>query len=307
MVEAVTIPKTAPLVQMRPHQVEPFWREDLGLIYLSWRRRAGKSHCMASKAIRRGMARPGLLSVFISASILLGAEFIRKEFEVWSDVHAKMRTLAAAQQKTVTSTTDGLDIDAFCDVFQHGKLETKIWHDRTTCSRSLVVAPNVNAVGYGGDVYFDEVGRMPNFQELMEAAEPIMQDKPEYRWMMATTISPDDAHYSRDLSLPPQEEFPVRAAGNWYESQAGVMVHRFDVYDGELAGLKLYDRTTRRVLTPAEHRAQAFDKAAWDRNYAMKFLAGGAAAIPSMQLDIAMRLGQDAGALFVDCQEAIEL
>ena len=296
-----------PLVQMRQHQVEPFWREDLGLFLLIWRRRGGKSHVMASKALRRSMVKRDLLSVFISASIKLGEEFIRKEVTVWNHVMSKMKLLAASQEMQMTSSADNLDIDAVMELFEGGKLETKIWHDRTTCSRTLVVPPTERAVGYGGDLYFDEVGRMPNFQELMEAAEPILDDNPDYRWMMATTPPPDDAHFSYELALPPTDAFPVNPKGNWYLSQSNVWVHRFDAWDAHAAGIPLHDRTTRAPITPKQARAQAFDKAAWDRNFGCKFIPGGDAAIPLAQLDMAMRLGDQAGALFVDCQEEIEL
>lgn len=35
----------------------------------------------------------------------------------------------------------------------------------------------------------------------------------------------------------------------------------------------------REIITPEEHRAFAFDKRAWDRNYMLQFLAGGTALV----------------------------
>ena len=48
-------------------------------------------------------------------------------------------------------------------------------------------------------------------------------------------------------------------------------------------------------MTPEEARALAFDKAAWDRNYALKFVRGGSAAIGLAALNHAMLLGRGEG------------
>ncbi len=297
-----------PLIKFRPYQIEPFWKDDAGLFVLSWRRRAGKSHVMASKSLRQMMETPGILNIFMSASIPLGQEFIRKEFDVWQSVLQRFREITKANGQLLESSADGLDVDAFCDVFEHGKLETKIWHDRTTYSRSRVIAPNPGtAVGYGGNLYVDEYGRIGNFQEILEAVLPFIEDNPNFRAMMASTPPPDDAHYSWDLTAPLVDQiFQINPLGNWYEAETGLLVHRVDAWDAHAAGMKLYSQKDRRELTPEEHRASYFDKSAWDRNYGVKFLRGGQSAVSVAALMTAMARG-NIGCLAVDVTERVVL
>lgn len=283
------------LIQFRPYQREVFWSE-LGLIFWLWRRQAGKSRTMGAKGLRRMMQIRGLSVFFVSAAIRLGMENIRKEAELWMEMLAAFKTLASGSKMLLDSNADGLDIDAVCDLFEHQKLETKLWHDRTSYSRSVVIAPNPDtAVGWTGDVMMDEVGRMPEFKAVMEAVEPIMSSNPQFRWTMASTPPPDDAHYSWELIVPPQDEFPVDPKGNWFVSQAGITVHRVDAFDAFAAGVPMFDRKTREPLPPEEHRNQAFDKAAWDRNYALRFLTGGTAAVSLQALHLAMKRGKNLG------------
>ena len=297
-----------PLVKLRPWQVEPFWKDDVGLLVLSWRRRAGKSHMMASKSLRQMMEKAGILNIFMSASITLGQEFIRKEYEVWTSVLSKFRELTKASGQMIESNVDGLEVDDFCDLFEHGKLETKIWHDRTTFSRSKVIAPNPGtAVGYGGNLYVDEFGRIANFKEVLEAVMPFIDDNPDFRCVMASTPPPDDAHYSWELTLPPVDDFPINPAGNWYESQAGFIVHRVDAYDAYAGGHPIYDQKTKQPLSPDEHRAIYFDKTAWDRNYGLKYLTGGTAAVSLAALTRSMALGRQYACQARDITEEVAL
>lgn len=286
-----------PLVRLRPYAIEPFWNDTLRTVWWVWARQKGKSYTAAAKALRRMMTFPGLLSVFVSASIRLGEEFIRKEAFIWQTVMQKFRRLIEEQgQLKFDSPAADLDLDAVADLFEHQKLETKIWHDRTTYSRSIVVAPNPDtAVGWTGDIFFDEFGRMPDFKDVLEACLPFMTSNPQFRMLGTSTPPPDDKHYSYELTVPQEETFPVNPKGNWYKSQAGFMVHRVDAWDAEAAGVKMYDDTTGEEVTPNEHRARAFDKTAWDRNHGLRFIRGGSAAIALNILHHAMTWGADKG------------
>lgn len=295
-----------PLIKFRGYQGVAFWYI-IRILFLLWRRQAGKSFTLACKALDRMMERRNHLCIFASASITLGTEFIRKEAEVWQHVMDRYRAAAKARQLMFESNADGLDLDAICDLFEHEKLETKIWHDRTTYSRSRVVAPNpATAVGWTGDVFLDEVGRIPELKEVLEAVMPIFESNPEFIMRMATTPPPDDSHYSFELFQPPIEEFEVNAKGNFYDSPSGILVHRFDVFDGELAGVHLHHPKTGEPITPEQHRALSFDKVAWDRNYALKFVTGGIAAISIPAIMRAMMQGRDQG-IALDITEVISL
>jgi hypothetical protein len=287
-----------PLIQLRPYAQEPFWNDSLGIAFWIWRRQSGKSFTAAAKALRRMMQIRGLLSVFCSASVNLGVEFVRKEAVIWAMLLQKYRALVKEQGLMLTTSADDskgdlLDLDAIADLFEHQKLETKIWHDRTTYSRSIVVAPNPDtAVGWTGDIWLDEFGRMPEFKDVLEAVLPFMSSNPQFILLGITTPPPDDKHYSWELTIPEEQEFQTNPKGNWYRSAAGYMCHRVDAWDSNMAGVPMYDDQTRQPITPEEHRARAFDKEAWDRNFGLRFITGGQAAVSLLSLQQAMAAGR---------------
>jgi hypothetical protein len=69
--------------------------------------------------------------------------------------------------------------------------------------------------------------------------------------------------------------------------------------------VKLYDDTSRRIVTPEEHRAAAYDKQAWDRNYALRWIKGGSAALSLTDITRAMRDPQPG--LAIDITEGLTL
>ena len=286
-------------IQFKPGQEEVFWCK-LRMFFMLWRRQYGKSFTLSSRAMRRMMQRKSHTVIFASASIMLGSEWIRKEAEVWRIVMSKYREMLLAQgtqQMTTSADNDKgqlLDIDAIADLFEHQKLETRIYHNRVDYSRTQVISPNPDtAVGWTGDIYMDEVGRIPNLKDVFEAVMPFIDSNPEYEMLMATTPPPDDKHDSFDLFLPPAQEWPVDKKGNWYESPSGISVHRLDAYDGAAGGAVYYHPKTGAVITPEEHRSGYFDKRSWDRNHGCKFLSGGVAAVPLMAIQRAMIAGTE--------------
>jgi hypothetical protein len=239
------------------------------------------------------MAERGALVTFISASIVLGTEILLKEAQLWTRFIALYREAASAAGLKLESNADGLSIDDVADLFEHSKLETKLWHDRTTCSRSRVIAPNPDtAVGWTAHIIGDEVGRWPNAQEVFEAVIPFMRSNRNLKMRLATTPPPDDKHITFEWFLPPQDEFPVNPVGNWFKSPAGIMTHREDAYDSYAAGVPIYHPDTGEEISPEEDRKLAADKAAWDRNHALKFIAGGTAAVSLAALQRAMAAGR---------------
>jgi hypothetical protein len=291
-----------PLIKLRDYQAEAF-RHSAGLLAWLYRRQAGKSYGLGVTALD-WMMEDVCSVIFASAALRLGMENILKEAEVWREMTEKLREASKQAGFQLTTNADDdkgglIDVDAIADMFEHQKLETRLWHSRTKYSRSMVVAPNPDtAVGWTGHVILDEVGRMPDFQLLFEAMEPIVSSSSKFRVRMATTPPPDDTHYSYELLAPPPElenSFTHNPRGNWYTSRLGILVHRVDAWDGALAGVPLYDLKSREKLTPDEHRARAVDKTAWDRNYGIKFIRGGAAAISMAALHHAQVAGQYEG------------
>lgn len=289
-------PARPPLIAGRPYQDEAF-RVVLRRLFFLWARQQGKSYELARQSFNRMMKTPGRLVTFISASVVLGSELLRKDAVLWQTMIQKMRALAAARDMQLTTTADEIldhDLDALMDIFEHSKLEVRLWHDRTTCSRTRVIAPNPDtAVSWTADIFGDEVGRWPDPQLLFEALVPFMRSNPDLIMRLATTPPPDDKHYTFDLFTPPPGlEFPVNTKGNFYRSASGLMVHRVDIDDGFAAGVPVYHPDTGAEISPDEDRALAFDKQAWDRNNRLKFLAGGTAAVPMAAITRAMEQGR---------------
>lgn len=259
-----------------------------------WRRQGGKSYLLANEGLDWMMETPGCLTTIISAALALGTEVLIKEAQSWQTHLKKLREAAAANNLRLETNGDDLPLEDFADLFEHSKIEAKLWHDNTTCSRTRVIAPNpATAVGWTGNILFDEFGRAPNCQEVVEAVEPFMESNPNFRLRYATTPPPDDKHYSWEmLAPPPGVEFEPKAEGNFYKSGYGLMVHRVDAWDAFEAGVWMHHPDTGDKITPEQHRALAFDKTAWDRNYGCQFVAGGTAAVSLANLARAMALGK---------------
>lgn len=284
-----------PIITLLPHQRELFWADHIRRAGAIWRRRGRKSTTLANIALRRMLERPGHTCVFASATVALAKEFLLKEVQTWRAVMEVFRAGGVENHLRVESTGDGVDVDGLVDLFEHSKLESKIWHDNTTYSRTLIVPATPHTVGYGGDLFFDETGVVPDLRECLEAVFPFMDENPELIFRMAMTPPPDDTHYSFEYMLPETEEFPVSAKGNWYRSQAGIMVHRADVWDCCASGLQLYHPDSGAPIAPEEHRRLAFDKEAWDRNYGCRFVRGGTAAVSLASIHLAMERGASLG------------
>jgi hypothetical protein len=288
--------RVEPLIKLLPFQQEAFWgADDIGFVLWLWRRQAGKTTTMSALALRRMMERPWQLVTYASASIAVGGEMLIREAQIWREALDKWRRMAEQHEQALKTNVDELDFDAFCDLFEHGKVEAKLYHNRTAFSRTRLIAPNpATARGYSGFVMIDEIGFIRDMKDLWEAMEPIASRQADFRVVMATTPPADDAHYAYELSVPPEGMTfdQPQPAGHWYDSQANVRVHRVDVWDAWEAGVKLYDLRTRKEISPEESRAQALDRDAWDRNYDLQFKRGGAAAISLMAIHDSMARGR---------------
>lgn len=301
-------------IKFYPFQEEAFLNKERSL-WMIMRRQAGKSFLLGHIGMSWMMEAPNTEVLYVSASLRLGIENIRKEAEVWRKVMEQLRLAAAMQQdyliKTAADDDKGnlLDVDAIADLFEHQKLETKLWHSNTNFSRSLVVAPNPDtAVGWAANLILDEVGRMPEFKAVMEAVGPIISSSPHLRMRGATTPPPDDAHHSYDLLAPKEDAvFPVNPRGNYYESAGDEpqLVLRADAWDVAAAGRPMYAMRSVKAITPEESRSASGDKTGWDRNYGCKFVRGGASALPVLWLNNAQAAGADHG-VAIDITEPME-
>lgn len=287
--------------------------ERYGISAFCARRQYGKTTIFSDIALRKMMKTKNHTVIFGSAKLTLSREIVRKEAEVLQKAIAalaarleanRLRLADDASNKLVPKIT----ADDFAELFEAQRLEFRYYHSPSVYSRTKVVALRPDTVGETGDLMCDEVGRINNWRETWEAVEPIASSNPNFRVTFCTTPPPDDTHFSFEQLAPPiGTEFPVNPKGNWYRSEAGIMVLRLDAYDAAADGVPLYDLESREPLSPEEHRKRFADKDAWDRNYGIKFLFGGTAACGVLQLDAAMRrgLGQCAFVL-VDTDEDLE-
>ncbi len=184
----------------------------------------------------------------------------------------------------------------FTDLFRSQRLEFRVYHDRTAYSRTKVIAPNVaTARGWAGTVLLDEIAFIRAFMELWTAIEPIISTNKTFQLILATTPPQDDTHASYELlAAPAGLTFTPNAAGNWYESEAGIPVLRADAYDTHLAGKKIYDVKTGDEITPADSFRRAINKDGWRLNHGLQWLIGGTAAINLLSLTTAQERGAEA-------------
>ena len=261
------------------------------------RRQYGKTTIGGRIALKKMMRIKGHTVLFGSVKLDLGREIVRKEAEQIQRAFTLL--VESANAKPIDVVESGRDqsvlklrADDFAELYEAQRLEFRYHHSNTVYSRTKVVALTPAAVGETGDLILDEVGRVKNFREVWEAVKPIIASNPDFRCILTTTPPPDDTHYSFELLAPPLlDDFPVQPQGNWYKSDLGVWVLRVTAWDAYADGVPLYDDDTGAPISPEESRARESDKDAWDRNYAVKFVIGGTAAVGLLQLDTAQRRG----------------
>lgn len=280
-------------------------RHDLGLFALLWRRQGRKTTTLSLRALREMAAFAGRLVTLASASLLVGREVIFREALLFRDL---MQAYAGRGKVEMVDKANGKvpeREDDFADVFSAGRMETRLWHDRTVFSRTIIIAPNpATARGFSGTTFIDEIGFIRDFKDVWEAMEPIFSADPTFRCILATTPPADDRHFSHELlAAAPGAKFAPCAEGHWYRSEGRIMVHRVDVHDAAAAGVKLYHPETRAVVAPEEHRSLSLDREAWDRNYALIFAKSGTAACGL--LDILRAQSRPESALCVAEEDAV--
>jgi hypothetical protein len=294
-----------PIIQLTPPQQAVFWSR-YRMLWMLWRRQGGKSFLFGNKALSRCIQRRNHLACYVSGSLNMGQEIIIKETQVWTKLIDAMRLAALAAGKQLVTNADDdkgqlLDAAALADLLEHSKLECTIRHSNTAFSRTRVLSPNPDtARGYSGDVFGDECAFWPDFRATMDAVEPIISRNREWLLWLATSPPADDGHPTFEMLLPQRDSWPINAAGNWYETNAddegsGYPVHRADAYDFEAAGLPLYSLKTGEPILVDEARKIAIDKDAFDRNYKLIFVRGGASALSLADLLAAQERGKDGG------------
>lgn len=311
-------------MERRAYQQEAlreFVESQLRLWALLWERQAGKSTEFSDFALYEMLRFRNRTVIYGSASLLLAQEItvkqtqrvdmttreiIEKEAAQFQNFAARSAEQVTAEQVTgeqknfqvANAETDkivtGCSASSFAELFSMQKLEFRVYHDRTSYSRTKVIAPNIaTARGWSGTILLDEIAFIRNLRELMTALLPIISTNKDFKIILSTTPPEfDDTHYSFELLAPAIGYDPKpNAAGNWYESESGIRVHRADARDTYLAGKKIFDLKTGKEITPDEAYAKAPNKAGHRIAHFLEWTLGGAAACDMQRLKSAQERG----------------
>ncbi len=272
------------------------------------RRQYGKTTLFSAIALEKMMKRRDHTVVFGSAKIGLSRDVVLAESRIIRGTIASLlasnRDLEPALHVHDASTgnePDQLTEDDFAELFEAQRLEFRLYHDRTSYSRTKITALHPDTVGETGDLMCDELRAIKAWQEVWEAVSPIISSNPDFRCIVATTIPRDDAHYAFGQLLPPVDfDAPPCADGAVYESQGGIMCLRVNDWDAYEDGIPIYDEKTGDPLDPATARERSKDKDAYDRNYACIFKTGGISSCGLSQMHTAQTRGAQDRCLFVE-------
>jgi hypothetical protein len=187
-----------------------------------------------------------------------------------------------------------ISADSFAELFSQQRLEFRVYYDRTSYSRTKVIAPNIaTARSWSGTVLLDEIAFIRNFRELMTALLPVISADKQFKLILSTTPPEfDDTHYSFELLAPPAGlKFEPNPEGNWYTSESGMRVHRADAFDTALAGKKIFDLKTGAEISPQEAFNRAPNKDGHRIAHWLTWMLGGSAACDMLRLRTAQERG----------------
>jgi hypothetical protein len=177
-------------------------------LVLLWARQCRKSTALAVIAFDEMSRGPHRNVIAASASLLVGSELVGKSVSTVEQAAVVLREAGAFQAAFVASlgaSKTGLRLvaanrrtsaeyrslsaEAFTDLYRAGRLELRLYHDRSAYSRLQVIAPNpATARGWTGTVLRDEAAFTPAAVEaqLQEAVGPIIDADPSFRLVWAT-------------------------------------------------------------------------------------------------------------------------
>jgi hypothetical protein len=275
------------------------------VITLFWTRRGRKSTNLGAIAFDEMSREAGRTVIAASASLLLGSELVNmtvtatEQAIIVANEAAAVRAVfennageqnldfKVANAETGKVYDGGLTRDDFADLYQSKRLEMRLYHDRTTYSRELIIAPvPATARGWRGTVLRDEAGFTAiNLElELREAVDPIFRDVPDLKMIYASNLPRNDRHPFFTMTLPPPEmEFKPNPNGHFYRGENNILIHRVSLGDAYAAGHVLYDNKGQ-PMTLEQFRSDPANKAQLPFNYDLIHTSGGTAAIDLLAL-----------------------
>jgi phage FluMu gp28-like protein len=225
------------LLHFRPYQLAAFQNQTDGIQVWLWGRQTGKSFTLAAWAVHRLISRPGRTVTILSNSRENGIELNRRCAEVC---------------ELLQRAFDQIDL-APDNRFESFNTETRICIDGQ-CGRIRVRAANPRtARGFFGDLILDEFAFHENSAAIWEAAEPTLASHPDFLCRIAST--PNGKH-NAFYQLATDPSIPC------------LKITRTDAH---AQGCPVYHPVTRAPIAPAQARALAPNKRAYDQNYECVF------------------------------------
>jgi len=256
------------LVTFRKYQERVFWDHETKTLIIHWSRQIGKSYTLAGWAVDRLLRKPGRLVTVLSNSRANGLEFVLKCQEV-------CRKLGQAMELE----SNHADLDKRTDLSEDMKYDMMRGEVRITVDgqvgRILVLAANPRtARGFSGDLIMDEFAFHENSALIWEAAEPIISSNPDYLCRIASTGNGRRNMFYQLISEGRMPYYRVRRSDAWNAGE-----------------IKIYSAVTGKEITPAQARAEASDKRAYDQNYECMFADENTALLTQELINAAQREG----------------
>lgn len=259
---------TPGLISFRKYQERAFWDHETKTLILHWSRQIGKSYTLASWAVDRLLRKPGRLVTVLSNSRANGLEFVLKCQEV-------CRKLGQA----IELEHNHAELDKRTDLSEDMKYDMMRGEVRITVDgqvgRILVLAANPRtARGFSGDLILDEFAFHENSAAIWEAAEPIISSNPDFLCRIASTGNGRRNMFYQLISEGRIPYYRVRRSDAWAAGE-----------------IKIYSAVTGKEITPAQARAEASDKRAYDQNYECMFNDENTALLTQELINAAQREG----------------
>lgn len=282
------------------------------VMYLFWARRCRKSTTLGNMAFDAMSSSPGQSVIAASASLLVGSELVNMALNATEQairISQEATALRTALEQS-TAAKDGVELvtansetgkvyrnmgeEDYADLYKSKRLEFRLYFDKTSYSRLMVIAPNpATARGWGGWVFRDEqMFTSPEMErELQTATNPIIDTDPTFRLIYASNLCGDDRHPGYEMTLPREQMgFTPDPQGHFYISQTGLTVHRVDLADAYAAGHTLFDKRTGKPMS-MEEALSGMTPGERKQNYMLIHEASGTAAVDALCLHSAQSRG----------------
>ena len=252
------------LVTFKEFQEPIFWDNETGVLCLHWSRQIGKSYVLSAWAVARLLLNPGRLVTVLSNSKDNGVEFIQK-------------VKAVCELFNVAFEADDLpDAQALAAIeFETMQFEVRI-RVAGRLGRIKVLAANPRtARGFSGDLILDEFAFHADSVAIWDAAEPIISSNQDYLCRVASTGNGVHNMFYRMVAGANKSAVSGSNPAGLCRSHTRYVVSRVSRSAAHTMGQKIYDPQTRKSISPADARKASLDKASYDQNYELAFLAAG--------------------------------